>query len=204
MLLWVRRRPHAERSGRFRLSLGDVVFRSSPVHREGTCNVRSLRCLLLQCAGMSCNTRIFLCRFLLCADVPSGVGCPACRHFRSIWVACQVRLAQWIRSSSPTAFLPPLPPSPDKEVSEPLQAPVADRISDVPESSQDDPQDVLEYEQPIHELFLREHLARQPLGTCLICQPQLNAKMRAILFDWLVDVAANYKLRPLFLFGRSV
>lgn len=103
----------------------------------------------------------------------------------------------------PTAFLPPLPPSPDKEVSEPLQAPVASvagRISDVSESSQADPQDVLEYEQPIHELLLREQLARQPLGTCLDRQPQLNAKMRAILIDWLVDVAANYKLRPLTLF----
>ena len=56
-----------------------------------------------------------------------------------------------------------------------------------------DPLDVLEYEQPIHDLLLCEQLARQP-------QPQLNAKMRAILIDWLVVVAANYKLRPLTLF----
>ena len=98
-----------------------------------------------------------------------------------------------------TAFSPPWPPSPDKKVSEPLQAPVvpvAGRISDVSESSQVDPQDVVEYEQPIHELLLREQLARQPLGTCLDRQPQLNAKM----IDWLVDVAANYKLRSLTLF----
>ena len=108
----------------------------------------------------------------------------------------------------PTAFLPPLPPSPSKEVSETLQTPVvpvAGRISDVSESSQADPQDVLEYEQLIHELLLREQLARQPLGTCRDRQPQLNAKMRAILIDWLVDVAANYILRSLdsVLYGAS-
>ena len=31
--------------------------------------------------------------------------------------------------------------------------------------------------------------------------PQLNAKVRAILFNWLVDVAANYKLCSLILFN---
>ena len=60
---------------------------------------------------------------------------------------------------------------------------VAGRISDVSESSQVDPLDVLEYEQPIHNLLLCEQLARQPLGTCLGRQPQLNTKMRAILIN---------------------
>ena len=103
----------------------------------------------------------------------------------------------------PTAFLPPLLLSPDKEVSEPLQVPVvpvAGRRSDVSGSSQTDSQEVLVYKQPIHDLQLHEQLAWQPLGTCLDRQPQLNAKMRAILIDWLVDVAANYKLRPWTLF----
>ena len=74
-----------------------------------------------------------------------------------------------------------------EEVSNLLQAsvvPVAGRISDVSESSWVDPLDVFEYEQPIHHLLLCEQLARQP-------QPQLNAKKRAILIDWLVVVAAN-------------
>ena len=79
------------------------------------------------------------------------------------------------RPPFPTAFLPPLPQCPGKEVAKPLQAPVAGRISDVSESSQADSQDVLEYEQPIHELLLREQLARQPPGTCLNRQLQLNA-----------------------------
>ena len=74
--------------------------------------------------------------------------------------------------------------------------PVAGRTSDVSESSQADPQEVFEYEQPIHELLFREQLAKQLLGTCLDRQPQLVAKMRAILIDWLVDVAAHFKLRP--------
>ena len=42
-------------------------------------------------------------------------------------------------------------------------------------------------------------LARQPLGTCLDHQPQLNAKVRTILIDWLVDVAPN-RLRTWTLF----
>ena len=44
---------------------------------RGTCNMWSLRCLLLPFAGVSnetCNTRIFLCCFLHCADVPSGMS----------------------------------------------------------------------------------------------------------------------------------
>ena len=70
------------------------------------------------------------------------------------------RLVLWVlRPPFPTAFLPPLPQSPDKEVAKPLQAPVTGRISDVSESFQADSQDVLEYEQPIHELLLREQLA---------------------------------------------
>ena len=52
---------------------------------------------------------------------------------------------------------------------------MAGRISDFLESFQADFQDVLEYEQPIHEFLLREQLARQLPGTCLNRQPQLNA-----------------------------
>ena len=90
--------------------------------------------------------------------------------------------------------------SSDREVSELLQTPVvpvAGKISHVSESSQAGPQDLLGNEQPIHDLLLHEQLAMQRLGTCLDRNPQFNAKMRAVLTDWLVDVAANYKLRTL-------
>ena len=73
--------------------------------------------------------------------------------FANTSVASSVLRTKSFRPPFPTAFLPSLPQSPDKEVAEPLQAPVACRISDVSESSQADSQDVLEYEQPIHELL---------------------------------------------------
>ena len=51
--------------------------------------------------------------------------------------------------------------------------------------------------------LLRE-LGMQQLGTCLDSLPHLNMKMRAIRTDWLVSVAANYKLRPfVVLYGAS-
>ena len=55
----------------------------------------------------------------------------------------------------------------------------------------------LEYEQLIHEFLLRGSIARHSFDTCLDRQPELNAKIRAIRIDWLVDVAANYMFRPL-------
>eukprot|EP00450_Noctiluca_scintillans_P010478 CAMPEP_0194505174 /NCGR_PEP_ID=MMETSP0253-20130528/31193_1 /TAXON_ID=2966 /ORGANISM="Noctiluca scintillans" /LENGTH=509 /DNA_ID=CAMNT_0039347673 /DNA_START=56 /DNA_END=1585 /DNA_ORIENTATION=- len=110
-----------------------------------------------------------------------------------------LRTKSLMPSVVPSSLLPALPLSPEKEHRELPQAPEA-RGSDFQGGSYNDPQEVLEYEQPIHQLLLREQLSRQPFGTCLDRQPQLNAKMRAILIDWLVDVAANYKLRTLTLF----
>lgn len=128
--------------------------------------------------------------FVRCAerDVPLVDVCMAA----SAW-----RTKSLLPSVVPTSLLPAL--SPEKEHPELPQASEA-RESDFQHSSHNNPQEVLEYEQPIHQLLLREQLSRQPFGTCLDRQPQLNAKMRAILIDWLVDVAANYKLRTLTLF----
>ena len=103
----------------------------------------------------------------------------------------------------PTAFLPLLPPSTDKEVSDPLQAlvvPVAGRMSDVSESSRLTHRMYLSMNSRYKNFCCASSFAGQSLGTCLDRLPQLNAKMRAILIDWLVDVAANYKLRPFTLF----
>jgi len=71
-------------------------------------------------------------------------------------------------------------------------------------SSVNDPQHVFEYAQQIHDLLLHEQHAQHPRGTCLERQTELNAQMRGILVDWLVDVAVNYKLgsRTLFLAVR--
>jgi len=81
-------------------------------------------------------------------------------------------------------------------------------VSDAPHQrgspSVNDPQGVVEYAQQIHELLLHEQHAQQPTGDCLDRQTELNAQMRGILVDWLVDVAVNYKLgsRTLFLTVR--
>ena len=174
----VRRRPHAERSGRFSSFLWRrrlPQFASAP---RGTCNVRSLRCLLRQCARLSnesCNTLIFLYRFLHGADVPSGRSSTPTVHSHLGFMpgpsraVDQVRVhksltrtlcvvqseifmlqsPQWrlrLCAPSQSGLLLPLPPSPDTEVFEPLQAPRAGIISDVSELSQANPQDVLEWE----------------------------------------------------------
>lgn len=67
-------------------------------------------------------------------------------------------------------------------------------------------QEVAEYAQHIHEMLLREQLHSLPDPAYLDRQPHLSVKMRAILVDWLVDVAGNYKLSTgtLFLLIRLV
>ena len=85
MVIWVRRRHHAERSGRFRLSPGDVVFRSTPVLREGcaTCGVFDA----FFCSAPVCRTRRVT-RGYSCAVfcIVPMYRCPACRQFGSTWV----------------------------------------------------------------------------------------------------------------------
>ena len=186
----VRRRPHAAKSGRFRLSPGDVVFFGAfftarrcvervaqhadipvPFPALRRCTEREvqhadssvapgIRARSVARSGPSVGAQVAyedsvrLCR----------ARCSSCRHLSGVFC-----FAHHVLQASL------LPRSPDKEVAEPLQAPVAGRISDVSESSQAESQDVLEYEQPIHELLLREQLAKQPIGTCLNRQPRLNA-----------------------------
>ena len=204
IVIWVRRRPHAETSGRFRLSLDDVPSRcperdvqhaessvpSSAVRRCVERDVQHADVPVPFSALCRCTERD-----VQHADSSVAPGLRARSVARSgpsagaqVAYEDSVRLAssalrtKSVMPSFPTAFLPLLPSSPDKEVSVPLQAlvvPVAGRISDVSESSQADPQFVLEYEQRIHELLLCGQLAGQPLGTCLDLQPQLNAKMRS-------------------------
>ena len=154
MVIRVRRRPHAERSGRFRLSPGPV-----PQEGRATCGVFGA----FFCSAPVCRTRRatrgFSCA-VFCIAPTYRAGCPACRQFKLLGSSARSVARSGPSSGAQVAY----------EVSEPLQAPfvpVAGRISDVSESSQADPQDVLGHEQPIHDLLLRELLAKQQLGTCL-------------------------------------
>ena len=63
-----------------------------------------------------------------------------------------------------------------------------------PDAVEGNIQEVAEYAQHIHEMLLREQLHSLPDPAYLDRQPHLSVKMRAILVDWLVDVAGNYKL----------
>jgi len=63
-----------------------------------------------------------------------------------------------------------------------------------------DPQQVAEYANDIFKLLRREEHALLPQATYMDKQPHVNAKMRAILIDWLVDVAKKYKLKAETLF----
>ena len=160
MILWVRRRPHAERSGWFRLSPGDVP--SSAVRWCPERDVQHAESLVPSSAVRRCVERD-----LQHADIPvpfsalrrcterdvqhAGSSVAPGLRARSVSrsgpstgaqvahedsVRCaerDVQLADTSVASSalrtksvmppfPTAFLPPLPSSPDKEISEPLQA----------------------------------------------------------------------------------
>lgn len=63
-----------------------------------------------------------------------------------------------------------------------------------------DPQQVAEYANDIFRLLHREEHALLPQATYMDKQPHVNGKMRAILIDWLVDVAKKYKLKSETLF----
>ena len=96
MVIWVRRRPHAR--GVVGFVFLQVMFRLAQCAGapRGTCNMRSLRCLLLQCAGVSNETcNIGYSCAVFCIAPMYRAGCPACRQFSSTWVACQVRRAQF-------------------------------------------------------------------------------------------------------------
>jgi len=62
------------------------------------------------------------------------------------------------------------------------------------------PQHVAEYAQDIFKVMKREEPVLLPSSTYMERQVYVNAKMRAILVDWLVDVHKKYKLRPETLF----
>jgi cyclin B len=61
-------------------------------------------------------------------------------------------------------------------------------------------QQVTEYASDIFQVLKRDELENQPSPNYMEKQQQVNAKMRGILVDWLVDVHRKYKLRPETLF----
>lgn len=82
-----------------------------------------------------------------------------------------------------------------------LAAPV--RVSEVPLpeiAASEDPQQVLEYVSDIYRHLQREDSNLMPHPAYMDRQPNVNAKMRAVLVDWLVDVHKKYKLKPETLF----
>jgi len=60
---------------------------------------------------------------------------------------------------------------------------------------QDNPQHVAEYVQDVFHVLKHEETINAPSPTYMDRQVYINAKMRAILIDWLVDVHKKYKLR---------
>lgn len=64
----------------------------------------------------------------------------------------------------------------------------------------EDPQHVMEYLPDIYRHLQKEEANLLPLPAYMDRQPQVNAKMRSVLVDWLVDVHKKYKLTPETLF----
>jgi len=65
---------------------------------------------------------------------------------------------------------------------------------------QDDPQTVAEYAGDIYRNLGRGEASHLPRPDYMSGQPDINAQMRAILVDWLVEVHMKYKLKPETLF----
>lgn len=66
--------------------------------------------------------------------------------------------------------------------------------------SEDDPKYVAEYASDIHLVFQREQGIHAPKPNYMDGQPHVNAKMRGILIDWLIDVHRKYRMQPETLF----
>jgi cyclin B len=64
----------------------------------------------------------------------------------------------------------------------------------------EDPQHVTEYARDIYGMMSREETGFLPCPDFLEAQPDINAKMRAILIDWLIEVHMKYKLKTETLF----
>ena len=55
---------------------------------------------------------------------------------------------------------------------------------------------VAPYLRDIDRHYLATEGLRRPCPSYLLAQPDLNARMRAILVDWLVEVHFKFRLRP--------
>jgi cyclin B len=71
---------------------------------------------------------------------------------------------------------------------------------DLDAGDREDPQQVAEYSRDIYGMMCREEGAFLPRPEYLEEQTDINAKMRAILIDWLVEVHMKYKLKTETLF----
>lgn len=67
---------------------------------------------------------------------------------------------------------------------------------DVDAANRDDPQAVSHYAVAIFEYLREAELLRRPNPNYLATQPEINAKMRTILVDWLVEVSEEYRMVP--------
>eukprot|EP00929_Paragymnodinium_shiwhaense_P013992 TRINITY_DN121846_c0_g1_i1.p1 TRINITY_DN121846_c0_g1~~TRINITY_DN121846_c0_g1_i1.p1 ORF type:complete len:552 (-),score=135.98 TRINITY_DN121846_c0_g1_i1:93-1685(-) len=69
-------------------------------------------------------------------------------------------------------------------------------LIDVPEVDAKDPQQVAEYVQEIYRNLQSDERRCMATHGYMAKQAHVNAKMRGILVDWLVDVHRKYKMRP--------
>ena len=96
-----------------------------------------------------------------------------------------------------TAAQPPAPVA-RHVAARPVQLPRAARaaVEDIDAKDGDDIMAVAEYVQDIHANLRAAEGAKHPSAAYMDKQPHINAKMRAILIDWLVEVHLKFKLMP--------
>jgi len=82
----------------------------------------------------------------------------------------------------------------------PVAVPASDMDVDMAALQPENPQSVAEYAAEIFQVLKREEPTNSASPSYMDRQVHINAKMRAILVDWLVDVHKKYKLRSETLF----
>lgn len=73
---------------------------------------------------------------------------------------------------------------------------LGEEVKDIDAKDRDDPQAVTEYINDIMSYFRVIEGVNGPSPSYMTKQPHINAKMRAILVDWLVEVHLKFKLMP--------
>jgi len=135
----------------------------------------------------------------LCPEMPCSGGVAGTAPPTSSRPASARATAPALQSSAPT-LQPPALQQPPALPPVPAAAPTIEGLPVEREGDLENVQAVVEYVPDIFDVLFQEEAAFTVRPNYMDQQKDINAKMRAILIDWLVEVHMKYQLRPETLF----